>query len=131
MPTLSNPTLHIGLVAGTSNRVVTATVKLNFFQSEETLIKFLSLKYLLKCRIWGSDSGFNGDDDPLFSIASKSVNADGTFTFKRTVNASSLDEDWEGNDEVYARFTCSPPTNSGIVLSAATPIVSGTITGNF
>ena len=130
MPTLSNPTLTIKLVAGTSNVDVTATVKLNFFQAE-TLIKLLSLKYLLKCKLWSSDSGFNGEDDPLFSIASKSVDADGTFTFRRTVNASSLDEDWEGNDEVYATFTCTPPTNVGIVLSAAPPKDSPIITGNF
>src|SRR5262245_33744192 len=104
MPTLSNPTLVIKLIAGTSKVDVTATVKVSFSTTEETLIKLLSLRYSLKCKIWGSDSGFNGEDDALFSIASQSVNSDGTHTFKRQVDTSSLDEDWEGNDEIYARF---------------------------
>jgi hypothetical protein len=131
MPSLSNPTLSLKLVAGTSKVDVTGSVKVSFSPTEETLIKLLSLKYSLKCRIWAEDSGFNGENDPLFSISSQTVNADGTHTFKRTVDRSSLDEDWEGNDEVFARYLCTPPSNTGIALTSAPPVRSGTITGNF
>lgn len=131
MPTLSNPTLSLKLVAGTSKVDVTGSVKVSFSPTEETLIKLLALQYSLKCKIWASDSGFNGGDDPLFSIASQTVNSDGTHTFKRTVDRSQLDEDWEGNDEVYARYRCTPPSNTGIALTSATPANSAVITGNF
>ena len=131
MPTLSSPTLSIKLIAGTSNVEVTGTVRVAFSATEKALVKLLSLKYSLSCKIWGADSGFNGEDDSLFSIASQSVDSDGTHTFKRTVNKSSLDEDWEGNDEIYARYRCTPPSDSGLVLAAATPKNSPTITGNF
>jgi len=129
MPVLSSPTLSLTLVAGTSNVKVAASVKVSFDDPEETLMKLLSLKYKLRCRIYGEDSGFNGADDSLFSIASKTITGDGTYKFEKTVNRSSLDEDWEGNDEIYAKF-------SGQTTSASFPFVthpkqSDSITGNF
>ena len=129
MPVLSSPTLSLTLVAGTSNVKVAASVKVSFDDPEETLMKLLSLKYKLRCRIYGEDGFFNGPDDSLFSIASKTITGDGTYKFAKTVNRSSLDEDWEGNDEIYAKF-------SGQTTSASFPFVthpkqSDSITGNF
>jgi hypothetical protein len=135
MPQLSNPTLNIRLIAGTSNVEITASVKVNFFPNEEAIMKLFPLvKYTMSCRLFGEDGGLNGADDPLFlvtSVGSKKINADKTHSFKRTVNRDSLDEDWEGNDEIYARFRCTAPTNAGFALNSATPKDSGTITGNF
>ena len=129
MPTLSNPTLKLELVSGTSNVKVTGTVRVNFYPVEEALIKNLGLKFKLRCNVRGEDGGFNGADDALFSIASKTITEDGGYTFVRTVNRASLDEDWEGNDEIYARFRLASTTPS--LPMAATPVDSSTITGNF
>jgi len=129
MPTLSNPTLKIELVSGTTQVKVTASVRATFDAVEENFIKLLGLKFRLKCNILGADSGLNGADDALFSIASKTILEDGSFTFTRTVNRSSLDEDWEGNDEIYAKFRLASTTAS--LPLAATPVKSPTITGNF
>jgi hypothetical protein len=128
MPVLSNPTLKLELVSGTSNVKVTAVVRVNFDTVEENFIKLLGLKFRLRCNIRGEDGIFN-PDDALFSIATKTITADGSFTFTRTVNRGSLDEDWLGNDEVYARFHCKSTTPSFPL--AATPVDSATITGNF
>lgn len=129
MPVLSNPALKIELVSGTSQANVTASVKVAFDQVEENFIKLLGLKFKLMCRLWGEDSGFNGGDDGLFSLTTKTITADGTYTFTKTVSRSSLDEDWEGNDEIYARFRCKSTTPS--FPMEATPQNSQTISGNF
>lgn len=129
MPVLSNPTMNITLVAGTTQARVTAGVRVSFDPFEENLIKLLGLKFRLGCRIMGEDSGFNGADDSLFSIASKVITSDGTQTFTRTVNRASLDEDWEGNDEIFARFTCQSTTPSFPL--PASPVQTVPITGNF
>ena len=135
MPTLSNATLTVKLVAGTSNVDITASVKVGFSPQEEALIKLFAplapITYSLRAEMWAEDSGFNGDDDKLSKIGSKSVAADGTHTFTKRVNRSTLDEDWEGNDEVYAKFGCTAPSNTGLSLQSATPAKSSTITGNF
>ncbi len=129
MPTLSNPTLQINLVSGTSQVKITAGVKVAFDSVEENFIKLLGLKFKLRCRLWGEDGGFNGGPDPIVWLPSKIVTADGTQTFTKTMDRSLLDEDWEGNDEIYARFTCQSTTPS-FPLPAA-PVNSATITGNF
>jgi hypothetical protein len=129
MPQLSNPTLKLELVSGSTQVKVTATVRVSFDTVEENFIKLLGVQFRLRCRIWGEDSGFNGGNDALFSIASKTITADGTYTFTRTVNRSTLDEDWEGNDEIFARFRCQSTTPSFPL--AANPVNSPTITGNF
>jgi hypothetical protein len=129
MPTLSNPTLRLELVSGTTNVKVTATVRASFNAVEENVIKLLGVKFKLRCNVRGEDSGFNGADDPLFSIASKTIVEDGTYSFVRTINRNTLDEDWEGNDEIYARFRLASTTPS--LPMAANPVDSPTITGNF
>ncbi|MDA7417016.1 hypothetical protein PGB34_11620 [Xenophilus arseniciresistens] len=128
MPTLSNPNLRITLISGTSKAKVDATVRVNFDAFEEALIKQLGLKFRLGCRIWGEDSGLTGADDSLFSIASQTVTADGNFAFSRTVDRDSLDEDWVGNDEIYARFSCQSTTPS---FPLAASVRSAAVTGDF
>jgi hypothetical protein len=138
MPSLSNPALSINLVAGTSNRKVTGSVKVTFSPIEKALILLfapagVSLKWSLGCQIWGEDGGvFTGEHDLLFSIKSQAVSADGTHTFTKTVSTSVLDEDDNiGNDEIFAKFTCNPPADSGLTLTAATSVKSKTISGDF
>ena len=135
MPTLSNPRLSIKLVAGTTKVEITSSVKVNFTPNEEAIMKVFPLvKYTMSCRLFGEDGGLNGADDPMFlvtSVGPKKVNADHLHSFKREVDKSALDEDWEGNDEIYARFACAAPTNVGFVLASATQVNSDTITGNF
>lgn len=130
MPKLSNPTLKIEL-SNTSQANITASVKVAFDSFEENLIKN-GLKFKLRSRLWGDDQGSvtNGDDDPLFWLPSKTITADGTYTFTATVNRSSLDEDWEGNDEIYARFTCSS-TTPGFPMNAKPVVSDPPIHGNF
>ncbi|MDQ0586877.1 hypothetical protein [Variovorax paradoxus] len=129
MPSLSQPSLRVTLISGTSQAKVDATVRVNLDNFEENLVKNLGLKFKLGCRVWGEDSGFNGADDSLFSISSKTVTADGVYTFNRIVSRDSLDEDWVGNDEVYARFSCQS-TTPGFPL-AASPVRSAAISGDF
>lgn len=135
MPILSNPRLTIKLIAGTTKVEVTGSVKVNFTPNEEAIMKVFPLvKYTMNCKLFGEDSGFNGADDPMFNVTSvgpKKINADKVHNFRREVEKSSLDEDWEGNDEVYARFRCIAPTNVGFVLASANAVDSETITGNF
>jgi len=126
MPTLSNPKLKVEATSGSSQMKVTTQVTVNFHPQEETNIKVLGLKCKLACRVWGEDSGFNGGDDSLFSLATKTIDKDGTYTFVRTVARDLLDEDWEGNDELYAKFALNAV---GFPMSATTR--SATITGNY
>jgi hypothetical protein len=127
MPTLKNPTLRLELVSGTTQVKVTATVKVDFDPSEEAAIKLLGLKYKLKCRIWGEDDGFNGSDDSLFWMETKTITVDDTYTFIRKVDRSKLDEDW-GNDEIYARFFCQ---STSLLFPTPARARSITIPGNF
>jgi len=126
MPTLSNPKLKIEIVSGSNTAKATAQVTVNFHPQEETNIKILGLKCRLACRVWGEDSGFNGGDDSLFALATKTITKDGTYTFVRTVSRDTLDEDWEGNDELYAKFALNAV---GFPMSTGTR--SSTITGNY
>lgn len=104
MPTLSNPKLQLQSTAGSGLVKVTTSVIVKFNDSEEHIIKCLNLKFKLACRIWSEDDVFNGGDDPMFALSTKTITKDGTYTFERTVPTSMLDEDWEGNDEFYAKF---------------------------
>jgi hypothetical protein len=105
MPTLSSPKLTVKLISGTSKVDVVAAIHIVFNEFEKKLINLLGLKFKLRCLLRGSDSGFNGADDDLFLFSNKTITADGTSTFSKTMSSSVLDEDWVGEDEVYARFT--------------------------
>ena len=104
MPTLSKPELHIQSTAGSTHLTVKTRVTVNFSPEEEHIISCLKLKFKLACRIWSEDAVFNGNDDLLFSLSTKTITKDGTYDFVGSVHHELLDEDWEGNDEVYAKF---------------------------
>jgi hypothetical protein len=65
--------------------------------------------FVLKCQLWGADSGFFGSDDFLytygdvFSFPDGSPSSPEDRTFDVTVGESLLDEDW-GKDEVYGKL---------------------------
>ena len=46
---------------------------MGFDATEANIIKVLGLKCKLACRVWGEDSGFNGGDDSLFSLSTKTI----------------------------------------------------------
>ena len=127
MPALLNPKIKIEATSGSNTMKVTTQVTVNFGPQEETNIKILGIKCKLACRVWGQDSGFNGGDDSLFSMPTKTINKDGTYVFVRHVARDLLDEDWEGNDEIFAKFALNAV---GFPMSAG-PVPSPVITGNF
>ncbi len=127
MPSLSSAKLSITLGSGSQNADVTATVTVSLTEFDKQLVK-LGLKFKLKCKLRGADSGLNGADDDLFQFPTKTVTAAGTFTFKATVSRDTLDEDWEGNDEIYARFTLQ---SAEAILPFVTSKNSPEISGNF
>lgn len=134
MPTLSNATLKIELVSGTTKKKVTATVNVKFDPNEETFIKLIpTIHSTIKCRIMGYDTGLNAPHDPLFWMTSKVVAKD-TLVLKfqkNNVPSDDLDEDDASNagaDEIFARFSC---VNNSPVLSAAVPIDSAIVVGTF
>lgn len=126
MATLSNPKLAIKLISGTNNADVTASVNVALTAFEENLVKD-GLKFVLRCKLRGDDSGFTGADDDLYGFLGKTVLADGTRTFQTTLSRNALDEDW-GKDEVYARFTLQS-TEPAFPLVIA--VNSSSITGSF
>lgn len=129
MPTLSNPLLAIDLHSNTPNVRVTGTVTVQFAPEELKLIQLIGLQFQVKTTIMGADSGFNGADDFLFSLPGKSVTGNTVVSVSKVVNRDALDEDWEGNDEIYAHFTCQ--SNLISLPMAAQPKSSAVITGNF
>ncbi len=126
MPTLSSPKLKIQSTTGTNQMKVTTSVTVGFDATEVNIIKVLGLKCKLACRVWGEDSGFNGGDDSLFSLSTKTITKSGSYEFVRVVDASLLDEDWEGNDELYAKFALNAVS---FPMSAATR--TATQVGNY
>jgi hypothetical protein len=132
MPTLSDPHLSILVSSGSPNATVTATVDVAFSATEETLIRLLSLNYKVTCRIRGADSFLTGGDNALFTLGNVMVNSDrNNISFSRVVSRDLLDEDTGSRDEVYARFFCTPPTDTGLALTAATPINSPEVSGSY
>jgi hypothetical protein len=132
MPTLSDPRLNIAVQSGSPNATVTASVDVSFSPTEKTLISLLSLNYKLTCRIRGADSGLTGKDNALFTLGNVTVNSDrNNVQFSRVVSRDSLDEDTGSNDEVYARFFCTPPPDTGLALTSARTVDSREISGSF
>ncbi len=104
MPILSNPKLKITSTAGSGQLKITTSVTVRFSAAEENIIKANSLTFKLKSRVWGEDDGFNGGNDPLFWLATKTITKGGDYQFVRTVHHGLLDEDSVGEDEVFAKF---------------------------
>ncbi len=104
MPILSNPRLKIQSTAGSNTLKVVTNITVKFSPEEENIISCLNLKFKLACRVWSEDDFFNGGDEALFALSTKTITKDGNYEFVRNVSNNLLDEDWEGNDEVYAKF---------------------------
>jgi len=96
--------MKIVATAGSPTLKITTSVTVKFSAAEENIINCNSLKFKLKSRIWGEDDDFNGGNDPLFWLPTKTITKEGTYTFVRNVHHGMLDEDSVGDDEVYARF---------------------------
>ena len=116
MAQLLNPKLKIQSTTGTNQMLVTAIVTVRYSDQEESIMKALNLKSKLKCRLW-SDDAWPDADNPVFWFATKLISKEDTYTFTRTVSKDTLDEDWEGNDELYAKFALS---TEGFTISAST-----------
>ncbi|HKQ79945.1 MAG TPA: hypothetical protein VJ810_40000 [Blastocatellia bacterium] len=132
MKYLKNPKLEIKLISGTNNVEVNAQVDVSLDKEQEKLVKLIGLKFKLKCKLRADDEGFNGPDDDLLWLPPKGhsgvITADGNYKFAATLSRDKLDEDWEGNDEIYARFILQ-------AISGLFPFVRKTnspvVTGNF
>lgn len=121
MATLSSASFSVAPQGGDVFKV-TAQVNVTFTQFEKFMIS-QGLAVSVSCRMWGEDSGFNGDDDNLFSMGTKAVSNSGVVQFTRNVAKDWLDEDWEGQDEIYAKFTlasASPGIIATVVKSSPT-----------
>jgi hypothetical protein len=143
MPTLSDPHMEIKVASGSSDATVTARVNVSFSAFEKVLIGVFEqaetpLLYRVTCRIRGAD-GFANPDNALFTLGNVWVNTDSNnIPFERVVSRDRLDEDSGSGpfsngpgDEVYARFWCTPPSNTGFALTEATPINSPEVHGSF
>ena len=132
MPKLSDPKLSIRVASGSPDATVTASVDVSFSATEKTLISLLSLNYKVTCRIRAADSGLTGSDNALFTLGNVMVNSDrNNIPFSRVVFRDRLDEDVVGEDEVYARFSCVPPADTGLALTPAATVDSDEISGSF
>lgn len=137
MPKLTERTLVVANIPNTSNVIITAEVTATFTNQEKQFMDLFKVKYKLRCQVWGKDEGedagqLNGDNDPL-DIPYKAIWISGNFTKKfiwDDVPSRKLDEDDFFQDEIIARFTCTPQ-NTGLLLSAATPKFSNTVRGSF
>lgn len=108
MASISNPTLQIthDHTKKTARVIVSATVQFSPYEMNEIRE---GLKFKLKCRLWGSDSGLTGANDPLFAFPSKyfpdtTPSAVEKVSFDVTLGDGALDEDL-GTDEIFARLT--------------------------
>jgi hypothetical protein len=129
MPKLSDPKLEIEVTSGSPNAAVTASVDVSFSSTEKQLIDFFKLKYKLTCRIRAADIG---NDNALFTLGNVEVTSDrNDVRFSRIVSRDALDEDNIGQDEVYARFWCTPPTDTGLLLAAAKTVDSPEVSGSW
>jgi hypothetical protein len=104
MPSIKTPRFSVRLLAGSSNVEVSASIDAAFTPFDKALIK-LGLTFRMKCKLWGADSGLNGADDELFTFTNQLVTKDGTVKFKEIIPSSTLDEDWNSDDDIFARFT--------------------------
>lgn len=128
MPTVAKPHLTIKLISGTNNVEIAVTTNVTLDSTDLFLVKNAGLRFKLRGKMRGEDSGLNGGDDDLFNLPSHGVMESGTVTTKKTVSRDSLDEDWEGNDEVYARMTL---VSLAPIFPFSKSRDSAVITGNF
>ena len=134
MATLSNPTLEIDILTGTTNYVVTAKVRVDFTPEELSLINPTSgrpaLPVQLKSRLWGSDIGEPtlGGNDLLLTFPTRNITRSATYTFSRTVSGTVLNEDVgrvPQRDEIYNQFSLVSAVPGFIDRSRNSPIIRG------
>jgi hypothetical protein len=127
MPTLSNPTLKIDPLTGTTYRV-TAKVTVQFTPWELSLMAPIgpglpaAVSVKLKSNLWGYDGDELdlGGDDNLFSFRARNITRSATYTFSTTVSSRLLNEDssLRSQDEIYNKFSLvsesNIPTGPGI-----------------
>jgi hypothetical protein len=113
MATLSNPTLQIDPLTGTTYRV-TAKVTVQFTPWELSLINPGSgragLPVKLKSNLWGydgDDRDREGADDSLLLFPTRNITRSGTYTFSKDVSGRILNEDigLRSQDEIYNAFS--------------------------
>ena len=132
MATLSNPTLKIDPLTGTSYRV-TAKVTVQFTPQELSLINPTSGRPLvnvkLESKLWGSDFGEPrlGGDDQLLTFPTANITRSATYTFSKVVSGTSLNEDsYLGDrDEIYNQFKLTSQIPGFISKTRNSPIVTG------
>ena len=109
MATISNATLTISHDHDKKTARVIAKCRVNFTSYEQAQMN-QGLQFKLKCKLWGADSGFNGEDDDLYTLSPAKYFPDATpgpsetVTYDVTLGEDVLDED-NGVDDIYARFT--------------------------
>ena len=109
MASILSATLKITVSSSRVTPVV--TYKLAFTQGDLNLMKQYPNLFRVRCELWGSDSGFNGGDDKLYTYpitryypdATQSALEEGSFSASLNKGAE-LDEDWESGDEIYAKL---------------------------
>jgi hypothetical protein len=113
MPTLSNPTLDIDILTGTTNYLVTAKVRVDFTSRELSRINPPSgepgISVQLRSQLWGSDRGEPtlGDNDQLLTFPTRNITRSQTYIFSRVVSGTVLNEDigrLPERDEIYNTF---------------------------
>lgn len=107
------------------------TYKLQFNQGDLNLMKQYPNLFRVRCALWGADSGLNGGDDKLYIYPVTRYYPDTTPTaleegsFTATLNkGAELDEDWESQDEVYAKVSLINAL-CGVTISRNSNQVSG------
>ena len=112
MASISSLKLKITSSSGKVSPVV--TYKLSFSVGEQNLMKTFPGLFSVRCELWGADSGLNGGDDKLYVYPITRIYPDGSIsgleegTFSATLNkGAELDEDWNSEDEVYAKLIVS------------------------
>lgn len=108
MATISNANLQVSHDHTKKTARVIVTAMVNFSAYELSEIR-QGLRFKLRCRLWGSDSGLTGADDALYAFPSKyfpdsTPSASEKAVFDVTLGEGVLDEDI-GTDEVYGRLT--------------------------
>jgi len=115
MATLSNRTLTIDPITGTTNYRVTAKVRVEFTPTELYWMnpnrEGDGVPVKLKSTLWGQDVGEDallGGNDILFLFPDRKITRSATYTFSTVVSGSVLNEDvgkLPQQDEIYNRFS--------------------------
>ena len=135
MATLSNPTLTIDPLTGSTHRV-TATVRVQFTPEElsdinRPPVERPGVSVVLKSNLWGSDLNERrdeGEDDLLLSFPNRNITRSAVYTFSTVVSTGLLNEDsrFRDLDEIFNKFSLVSSSPSEIPdRNRNTPIITG------